>query len=136
MRFFLLLIILVGCAEREPNVGTENQVPVFKEIEWRLFDEGMRIGKDQKRPILLYFTAPWCVWCKKLEKDTFVDREVIEVLKRFVCIRVDVQKDRKTPVIYNVRGVPMILFLTPDGTITKTIIGFRSSKSLLEEIRR
>jgi hypothetical protein len=30
----------------------------------------------------------------------------------------------------------MILFLTPDGTITKTIIGFRSSKSLLEEIRR
>jgi len=52
-------------------------------------------AQAQRRPVLIKFEAQWCAWCKKLDREVFAQPQIIKALEHYVCIKVDVDKQRK-----------------------------------------
>ena len=85
----------------------------------------------QGRPVIIDFTAEWCIACKELEKLTFPSKPVVERAGHFVLLRADLTKFASPPVEalkkeYNIKGLPTVIFLDRTGKERKDlrVIGF------------
>ncbi len=104
-------------------------------IQWvTTFDEGLKIAKEKNCPLMVDFFAPWCGWCVKLDEETYTNKDVIQLAQRFVCVKIDVDTDRKTPAQYGARSLPTILFISPDGKVIHQVIGYRNSEDMIGEM--
>jgi len=79
--------------------------------------EAVKAGK----PVFIDSFADWCIPCKELDKITFNQPEIVAASRPFVMLKVDLTSasDPKVKAFYtkyNVRGVPTLIFLKPDGT--------------------
>ncbi len=105
-------------------------------IRWLGYNEGMEKAKRENKQILLNFVTHWCDWCKKMDEETFGNKEVRGLIERgFVPIRVDAElsgeahyKGRKMgykelAVHYSVKEVPTTWFLEGDGTLIAMMPG-------------
>lgn len=91
-------------------------------IKWQAYSEKiMDEARNSGKPIIIDFSAGWCVPCQQMEKATFHNSAVVEEAEKyFVTIRVDLTEggDRVKERVsrrYNVRGVPTVVFLKPGG---------------------
>ncbi|HZL86287.1 MAG TPA: cytochrome c biogenesis protein CcdA, partial [Candidatus Krumholzibacteria bacterium] len=99
-------------------------------------------AQSEGKPLMVDFTADWCVACKELEHLTFSDPRVIELAKRFVTVRVDATK--QTPEIqelmrkYGIVGLPWVAFVAPDGRILAalTVTGYIDADTMLARMQR
>ena len=71
------------------------------------------------------FYANWCGASKRYGK-VFYDDEVVNLSKKFIMIKVDVNEDEDLSLEYGVRYIPMTLFLDSKSNIQTDI---RSSTS-------
>ena len=82
------------------------------------------------KPIMVDFSAKWCASCKELEEITFKDPRVINILKNFTLVRVDVTDNTKEQKAmmkkYGVFGPPVILFFDKNHNLLKDkkIVGY------------
>jgi thioredoxin:protein disulfide reductase len=71
------------------------------------------------RPVMLDFYADWCTSCKEMERYTFTDKSVQDVLSNAVLLRADVTKndalDQELLRHFGIFGPPTIAFYGPDG---------------------
>jgi len=81
------------------------------------FDAAVRTAQAQGKPILVDFTAEWCVTCKQIDRTVFADPTVQARLKNVAFIRADVtdynEASRDLMRRFGVIGPPTILFLDP-----------------------
>jgi thiol:disulfide interchange protein DsbD len=109
-------------------------------IEWQdSFANGLAIAKKEKKPVMVDFYAEWCGWCKKLDKTTYLDQKVIGLSKKFICVKVDTDKDQESPAKYGVRGLPTIVFFNSKGEVTKQAVGYQDGAALsaiMEELSK
>ncbi len=85
-------------------------------INWRSFDEAQKEAQTQSRKFLLYFYTDWCGYCRKLENNTFVDKEIAAyVNQNFIPVRINSEKKPKIAARYRISGVPNLRFLTAKG---------------------
>ncbi len=91
-------------------------------IKWLPYSQKVLAeAKQSGKPILVDFSAEWCVPCRHMERLTFHDPAVVEYAsKYFITIRVDVTRGgdpQKEEIAhrYNIVGVPTVLFLKPGG---------------------
>ena len=86
--------------------------------------QAMDKAQEQGKPILADFSAYWCGYCVKLDKEVFADSTVKEVIDRdYIYARIDSESDeanyfRKT---YQAYGFPTLVLLKPDGTLIKKL---------------
>lgn len=99
-------------------------------INWLSYEKGLQIAEQEKKPILLVFYANWCGASKRYGK-VFYDDEVVNLSKKFIMIKVDVNEDEDEDLSleYGVRYIPMTLFLDSKSNI-QTDIRSRSSEHL------
>jgi len=103
------------------------------------YSEIFELAKKENKPIMLYFHFNGCGACIKLEKTTFINKEVIEfVNQNFICYSVNIsyKEGKETNYIYNIRGFPTILFLDTNGKIIHEIIGLQPPDSFIQEARK
>lgn len=90
-------------------------------IEWQpcsrsLVEQAAREG----RPVLIDFSADWCLPCRELEHGAFRHPEAVRLSQEFVRLKVDAT-DSRPPAVrealqrYQVRGVPTVVFLDSGG---------------------
>ncbi|MFC4173249.1 protein-disulfide reductase DsbD [Microvirga sp. GCM10011540] len=81
------------------------------------FDAAVSTALAQGKPILVDFTADWCVTCKEIERNVFGNPDVRERLKDVAFIKVDVtdydEASRTLMQRFSIMGPPTILFLDP-----------------------
>ncbi len=101
-----LIWISAGTAASDPSA----------DINWRTFDEAQKEAQTDSRKFLLYFYTDWCGYCRKLEKNTFVDKKIAAyVNQNFIPVRINSEKRPKIAARYRISGVPNLRFLTAKG---------------------
>ena len=61
------------------------------DLEWHGWTEDLFTrAQSEKRFVILDLEAVWCHWCHVMEKETYGNSEVQEILKaRYIAVRVD-----------------------------------------------
>ncbi len=96
-----------------------------QDIHWVDYEKGMTMAREQKKPIFLHFSAQWCRYCRKMERETFHKKEVISALNaHFVSIKVDADARKGLARKYQVAGLPDNRFLDKDGKLAYRVPGF------------
>lgn len=125
--FFLVLLVLIfSCKERVSIVWYDN------------LDKAIKISKDSKKVLMIDVWTDWCTWCKKLDAETYSDKKIIEESKKFVCLKINPEKDSKGNDFiqpYNITGYPTILFIEQDGSLLSSINGFLDAPNFLEKMK-
>ena len=107
-----------------------------KGIKWYSYEEGKVLAKVEKKKVFLHFYADWCVFCGKMNKETFQDANVISKLNdTFISIRVDTDKEMETALKYGVRGLPANWFLTETGQPIVNIPGYIAPDAMLSLLK-
>jgi len=104
-------------------------------------DAALILGEIEGKPVMIDFTADWCVACKELDHITFSDPAVVEVLQQFILVRVDLtdNDDPRNQEYYprfEIYGLPSVTFLTPAGEMLadQKVIGFVRPERFLETL--
>lgn len=88
------------------------------------FEPGADRGLDHRagagRPVMMDFSADWCVACHELEDATFTDRRVIAAARDFRTFRVDLTRydspdAERWKQRFGIRGLPTVVFLDAQG---------------------
>ncbi len=82
-----------------------------------------RTGKPE-RPVVIFFGAAWCGWCRKMAADTLIDPKVAAIADQFNWVKIDVDKQPELAARYGVEGVPAIVVLDTQGRILGSRGGF------------
>lgn len=115
-----------------------SQAVVANEIPWSTDIEGsLQKAAAAGRPVLLEFTADWCMYCKRMEKTTFVDPRVVNfVNQNYVAVRVDADEHKQLVADLDIKGLPAILIVSPTLQIIERIPGFQTPEALLTKLNR
>jgi uncharacterized protein YyaL (SSP411 family) len=72
------------------------------EPKWLDWNTGYPLAKKQNKIILVDAYTDWCGWCKKMDRDTYTDSEIIKILnKDFVVIKFNPELD---DIVYELDG--------------------------------
>ncbi len=97
------------------------------DIRW-LSDLDMALykAKKQNKLVLIYIYSPHCGYCKKMDRTTFRDKKIQEIIKRyFIPVKVDSNSPEGETIKneYGYLGTPTFHFLEPNGKKIKSIFG-------------
>jgi len=129
-RLCLLLVVAV------PALTLSSVVEATDDVAWSTNIEGsLREAAAAGKPVLLEFTASWCVYCKRMEKTTLTDPAVAaRIAEHFVAVRVDADKHKDLVSELGIKGLPAILIVSPDLQIIERISGFQTPEALVTKL--
>jgi thiol:disulfide interchange protein len=91
-------------------------------------DKGLQEAKDQHKYVLADVYTDWCVWCKRLDQQTFSNDGMAAYLNgKFVCIKANAEDHKagtKLAQKYKVSGYPCALVFDQSGKYIGKIVGF------------
>ncbi|MBM7624901.1 thioredoxin domain-containing protein [Sporohalobacter salinus] len=115
--------------QRDPNHLINEQSPyllqhAYNPVDWYTWsEEAFKKAKAEDKPIFLSIGYSTCHWCHVMERESFEDEEVAEILnKNFVAIKVDREERPDIDNIYMTicqtltgrGGWPLTVIMTPN----------------------
>ncbi|MFO7644409.1 MAG: thioredoxin family protein [Desulfosarcina sp.] len=105
-------------------------------IQWLSYAEGRQRGEAEKKKLFLFFDSERCRYCLQMERETFSNSAVIAFVNRnFIPIRVNSDKEQKTALKYQVRGLPSIWFISETGERIANRPGYIAADEMLNILR-
>ncbi len=111
-------------------------------IEWEAFsEERIAEAKTEGRPVMIDFSADWCIPCHELDHKTFTDEAVIDYSESFVRLKMDLttidSEKKRIKRDFGLRGVPTIIFLDTSGEEKSAarVTGFIGPELFLERMK-
>jgi thioredoxin-related protein len=129
LRFILPVVLLMTAFGSATAADDEVD---NRAVNWRGYSEALAKGRDFDKPVYVHFTAPWCQWCKKMQKETYTDPKVIKYLnEHFSAVMVDTEKLPSLARKYQVDDLPTLWFLDAQGKSLTNIKGYVGPEKLL-----
>ncbi|MDK2743931.1 MAG: DUF255 domain-containing protein [Nitrospira sp. BO4] len=116
--------------KRSPNRLIHETSPyllqhAYNPVDWHPWGpDALQLAKQRNRPILLSIGYSACHWCHVMERESFENEAIAELMNQwFVCIKVDREERPDLDEIYMAAtvtmnqgqgGWPMTVFLTPE----------------------
>jgi thioredoxin-related protein len=95
-------------------------------------------AKQQNKDIYMDCYTDWCIWCKTMDKETFTDNTVADMMnKNFVCIKMDMEKGTGITLAmkYGVSGFPTFLVFNSDGRFLYRSIGYQKPEPFMASLK-
>ena len=109
------------------------------EVDWqKSYADALAKAKKEKKLVLVDVYTDWCGWCKKLDKDTYSDKDVqAKLAKDFVAVKVNPEtsdEGKKLQEQFSIRGFPYLLFVDGDGKKVAEIVGYKPAAAFLTRL--
>ncbi|MEZ6088811.1 MAG: thioredoxin family protein [Pirellulaceae bacterium] len=133
--FLLVISVGVGCnskpkAPKLPSIFEflVPSAPTYKPADWTEhtvdlpfvygYSAGIAEAQLQNKPAMIFMTATWCKWCKRMAESSLRDPEVRQVLQRnFVLVLVDGDQEASVKRKLKNTSYPHIVFVSPNEKI-------------------
>ena len=113
-----------------------------KDYPFVSFDQGLRLAREQNRPIFLYFGRFGCGWCDMTNKQAFSDPALRKLYtQNYVLVYVDAESGKRLRlpsgeriteaalgVRYKAFATPLFMFMEPDGKEIARIPGVKTTQ--------
>ena len=119
MKLVRLAALAIAALAATPSFAAEG----LKWSEWG--DDLFARAAAEKRFVILDLEAVWCHWCHVMEKTTYADPEVNDLLaSKYLPVRVDQDANPDLSSRYGDWGWPATIVFGPDGTEIAKIRGY------------
>ena len=119
-------------ATHESNSKNGHSSPIPPDLE--PLATALREATEKQKPVLLDFHAAWCAPCRRMENETFTDKQVAALLDRYVVLKIDTDEHIELTKSFGVAGLPDIRLLSTDGQRQKQLQGFQTVDALMAEL--
>jgi thiol-disulfide isomerase/thioredoxin len=98
------------------------------------FEAASKQAAQTGKIVLVDFYTTWCGPCKLLDKTTWTDAAVIQLLEqKTVALRIDAEKEAALSKRYKIEAYPSVLLIKPDGTEIDRLVGYKEPKAFIED---
>jgi thiol-disulfide isomerase/thioredoxin len=66
------------------------------------YQNALQLSGQRGMPVLVYFEADWCTWCKKMKRDILPQVN----MKHYILVYVDVDRNRAVANKFGIRSLP------------------------------
>jgi thioredoxin-related protein len=91
---------------------------------------------EARKPMVVTFGSESCVWCRKLEIDTFPDDRVAAIADKFLWVKVDVDEQEELAARYSVRGLPHTFVLNGEDRVIASQPGYVPPEAFVAFLNR
>lgn len=99
------------------------------------YAEAISASKELNRPVLLFFTADSCTWCKKMKATTMADDKVKEALRAYVLTYVDADKNRAVVRKFGVESLPTFVVTNASEAKLRAETGYKNADQFASWLR-
>jgi thioredoxin:protein disulfide reductase len=99
----------------------------------------LKQARAANKPVVIDFSADWCVPCREMARTTFRDPAVVGAASHFLRLQADITErngpNSELAMRYAIRGVPTTIFIDKHGRILKREVGYLNSRRFLNDLR-
>ena len=102
------------------------------DLRWKTgYTGALERASSRGRPVFVVFESAGCGWCRLMKRDVLTDKRIVEKLRRFECVRVDVEEDIETAMAFQVSSLPRTVLINSRRQVVGDHLGFLSVDALL-----
>jgi len=127
-----------------------------QEIKWMSFEEAVAAQKVTPKKIIMDTYTSWCGWCKKMDKETFTNKDVVNYInKYYYAVKFNAEgndivsfKDQKftnpnfdpnkkgrnsshqLSQYFGIRSFPTIVYLDEEANLIGPIPGYKTASQI------
>lgn len=107
-------------------------------IQWQTDeDKALASALRQDRQVLLYIASPECGFCRKMERDTWSNADVIKTVNnRFIPLKLNGEKSSALLDRLAIRGFPTVVLLNKSGKATAKIEGYNDPENFQGRLKQ
>ena len=113
----------------ETPVSPDKPDPIVDKVQITAssYREAIKKSGEEGIPVLVFFEADWCSWCKKMKKEFMADRDVKEIMKNYVLVFVDYDRNKSVAIKFGVQGLPSYAITNVNESKLKSDGGYLDS---------
>ena len=110
------------------------QTQVVRGVAWEKdLAKGRTTMAQKKRPMMLFLSAPGCVYCELMKQNVFTQPWVKkEVDAKYVPVILNGREHKEITKRLEVRSFPVIAIVHPDGKVIEVVRGYKDPTSFVK----
>lgn len=125
---FALIAVLAACCAFAADAP--------KGIAWLPdFEKALKASATSGKPILANFVSQYCEFCRDMDREVLSTAQVAGLLRKFDCVRIDVDKRDDLVMKYKTFRVPAYVFLDSKGEVFYQFSGYYPADVFCVKVR-
>lgn len=132
----LLVLFVVACGPGRP-ADAQQRGPATGDGWQSDFAKAEAEAQRRGLPLVVHFSAEWCLPCRRMERDVLRSAEVARQLgTTFIGVKLDADAHPDLAKRFEVHSLPSDLILGPDGRVLARTTGYQDRRTYLGRIAR
>ncbi len=116
-------------AQGRAEGGADKKLIAANDLLWSSsFATSLNQAKLKRKYMLVDMYTDWCGWCKRLDRDTFSNPQMMAYLNsKYVCAKINAEgapEGKQVAAKYRVSGFPCALVFDPSGKFIGKLPGY------------